>query len=126
MSIAGKSLEEFIAHANNGSVTGANKRRWHRLGQGLARTLALKMGLEDYDIRSCKGGPAVSGEIILHAEWIYIQFGISCFDGKTQFMYRTCKGMKDYTGGMNRYMDFDKLLDLDKVAAKLTECKGGE
>jgi hypothetical protein len=126
MSIAEKSLKEFIAHANNGSVTDANKDRWHRLGQGLARALALKMGLEDYSIRSCKGGPAVTGEIVLHADWIYIQFGISCFDGKTEFMYRTCKGLKDYTGGMNRWMAFDKLLDLDKVAAKIMECKGGE
>ena len=124
--IAEKSLKEFIAHANNGSVTGANKDRWHRLGQGLARTLAQKMGLEDFSIRSCKGGPAVTGEIVLHADWIYIQFGISCFGGDTQFMYRTCKGLKDYTGGMNRWMAFDKLLDLDKVAAKLMECKGGE
>jgi hypothetical protein len=84
--IAEKSLKEFVAHANNGSITGANKNRWHRLGQGLARTLAKKMGLENYDIRSCKGGPAVPGEIVLHADWIYIQFGISCFGGKTQFM----------------------------------------
>ena len=126
MAIAEKSLLEFIAHANNGSVTGANKERWHRLGRGLARTLAEKMGLEDVSICSCKGGPAVTGEIILHADWIYIQFGITCFGGETQFMYRTCEGMKDYTGGMNRWMSFDSLLDLDRVAGKLTECKGGE
>ena len=127
MAIAKTSLLEFIAHANNGSVTDANKERWHRLGRGLAKTLAEKMGMPkgSYKITSCKGGPAVSGEIVLHSDWLYVQFGISCFGGETQFMFRTCDGKWDFTGGMNRWMAFDKLADLNKVAAKLLECKGG-
>jgi hypothetical protein len=30
MAIAEKSLLEFVAHANNGSITGANKEVWRR------------------------------------------------------------------------------------------------
>ncbi len=41
----------------------------------------------------------------------------SCFGGAVEFMYRT-------HGGINRFMDFAELLDLDKVAEKLLECKG--
>ncbi len=125
MAIAKKSLLEFVAHANSGSITEDNKERWLRLGRGLAKTLAEKMGLRriDYRITSCKGRP--SGEIILHSNWVYIRFGISCFGGETRFLYRTCDGLWDFTGGINRFMEFDKLLDLDAVAAKLLECKGG-
>lgn len=126
MAIAKKSLQEFVAHANNGSITGANKERWHRLGRNLAKTLAEKMGLKNYRISSRKGGSGVSGEIILHSDWLYIQFGISCFGGETQFMYRLYDSQRVYTGGMNRWMAFDDLLDLDKAAAKIMECRGGE
>lgn len=118
--------KEFITYANNGLI--ADKEHWHRLGRSLARTLAAKLGMlkGTFDVRSCKGSSTVLGEIILHSDWLYIQFGISCFGGESQFMYRTCNGREDYTGGMNRWIAFDQLLDLDKVAKKLMECKGGE
>ena len=114
------SHEEFVTCANNGSIT--DKDHWHRLGRNLARTLAAKLGMPKgtFDVRSCKGSSTVPGEIILHSDWLYIRFGISCFGGKTQFMYRTCEG------GMNRWIAFNQLLDLDKAAKKIMECKGGE
>ncbi len=127
MAITEKSLKEFVDRANKGSIPDEKKGRWHRLGQGLAKTLAEKMGLSARDCRiiSRKGGPGCeSGEIILHADWVYIQFGISCFGGETRFTYRTCDGLWDFTGGINRFMEFDELLDLDKVAEKIMECRG--
>ncbi len=115
MAIAKKSLMEFIALT---AITRNNKERWHRLGHSLARTLAIKLGMPKgtFSTLSCRGGPA-PGEIILYSDWLYIRFGVSCFGGAVEFMYRT-------HGGINRFMDFAELLDLDKVAEKLLECKG--
>ncbi len=123
--IAERSLKEFVDRANSG-IVGEHKERWHRLGRSLAKTLAEKMGMpkDSYKIQSCKGSSASSGEITLHSDWVYIQFGITCFGGETRFMYRTCDGLWDFTGGINRFMEFSELLNLDKVAAKIMECKG--
>ena len=124
MAIAKKSLTEFVECANKKHIVGDYQERWHHLGRGLAKTLAEKMGIPrgSYRVTSCKGHPY--GEIIFHSDWLYIQFGLSCFGGETRFMYRTCDGLWDFTGGINRFMGFNELLDLDKVAEKLLECKG--
>lgn len=126
--IAAKSLREFVKTAQTVDLSynhGA-KERWHRLARQLAKALAAKLGLNkgEYDIRYNRGGIAVSGETYLHANDIYIQIDVSCFGPSRGFMYRSCKGQKDYTGGQNRWMQFDELLDLGKAAAKLAECRG--
>jgi hypothetical protein len=53
------------------------------------------------DIRTCKGGPAVSGEVVLHSGKWYIM--VSADMAHLGQMYRTCNGKKDYTGGANRW-----------------------
>lgn len=81
----------------------AEKRAFHAAGRATLRALAKAMGLNkgEYDIRSNMGGIAVSGEITLHTESVYVQIG-QFFSGR-EVMYRTCQGRKDYTGGENRY-----------------------
>ena len=59
------------------------------------------------------GGIAVSGEVTLHGEHIYIQLSQGSF--YKMFMYRHCNGRKDYSGGVNRWKDFSDLNDLDKA-----------
>jgi hypothetical protein len=92
---------------------GSIKYEFHRLGKKVLKEVAAKMGLTDgsFDIRSNKGGIAVSGEITLHGEHIYIQLYQGSFFKK--FVYRHCEGRKDYTGGINRWMDFSELIDMD-------------
>ena len=53
----------------------AAKRLFHSEGRSAMRRLADALGLCDgtYDIRSNKGGPAVSGEITLHGEEAWVQ-----------------------------------------------------
>jgi len=126
--IADKSLREFVETAKdaNLSYNHDGKERWHRLAKQVAKALAKKLGLRngEYDIRYNRGGIAVSGETYLHADWIYVQLDISCLGAHMGFMYRSCKGQTDYTGGQNRWMQWDELLDLDRAAAKLAECRG--
>lgn len=80
----------------------------------LACLSALREVAQELDLRTVKpyirynaGGIAVSGEVTLHDMLtpdvgVYIQ--ISMLFGKVNIMYRKVKGLKDYTGGINRYM----------------------
>lgn len=61
----------------------------------------LKLDPSTYDLRVNHGGIAVSGEVTLHSENLYISIEAGCFEGR--FMWRTCTGRKDYTGGINQW-----------------------
>ena len=77
------------------------KPEYHRLGRRVLKQLARDLDIPEgsYDIRSNKGGPAVSGEITLHSEHIYVTINSSSKYFKA--MFRSCKGRKDYTGSSN-------------------------
>lgn len=97
------------------------KKAFHRTAAKRLRALALLIGWDktEYDLRSNKAGIAVSGEITLHHERIYIQisqFTRSTADG---ILYRTCRGRRDYTGGHNNFADLALLDDLPTLAALL-------
>ena len=64
---------------------------------------ALNLPREAYDIRSNKGGVAVSGEITLHTENLYVQVCQPATGADTGILIRTCKGRKDFTGGPNNF-----------------------
>ncbi len=81
----------------------------------LARELGLPRG--STEIRSNKGGIAVSGEIILHHETLYLQVSQSSFGGG--ILYRSCKGRKDFCGGVNHFADVALLDDPPRLAALL-------
>ena len=80
-------------------------------GKMFAYWHAKAMGLEkgEFDLRSNKGGIAVSGEVTLHSDNAYIQVSQSM--GRANVLYRSCNGRKDYSGGQNQYVDVSKLLD---------------
>ena len=67
------------------------------------------MGLQkgEHEIRWNPGGIAVSGDHTLHTNWFYLALHDNCGFGK--FYFRTCKGMKDYTGGPNQNVPWVKL-----------------
>lgn len=87
-----------------------DKEEFLRMSRKLASMTAQELGLEkgSYDIRVNKAGPAVSGEVTLHGEEIYVQFGQGIFNG---FLCRSCKGRKDYVGGQNHFYRFEDLED---------------
>lgn len=102
------------------------KAEFLRESQRLAQILAVKLGLHEdqYDIRVNEGGIAVSGDVILHTENLYVNLSQSSLGPNQGFMYRSCKGRSDYTGGRNCWMNWEELNDLDKAAATLKQAIG--
>lgn len=75
--------------------------------RALADALCLKPN--QYSIRSNKAGPAVLGEVTLHADWVYVQVGGSYWT-VDRILVRSCQGQGDYTGGVNQYVPLDAVI----------------
>lgn len=71
-----------------------------------------------------QGRIAVSGEVTLHHDHVYVQvgqFGLSSGHG---ILIRACKGRKDYTGGPNHFLPLSKLDDIAALAAAIHAITG--
>lgn len=102
------------------------KSGWHeRVMQAmhnLAKALGYKKG--NYDVRSNKAGIAVSGEVTLHTDDIYVQVGQPSFGSWDRaILVRTCKGRKDYTGGPNNFFAVEMLGKSSEFAAHIERIK---
>ena len=99
----------------------ANKALFHRHGKALLKRIAEDMGYipGSYDLRSNMAGIAVSGEITLHTDDLYVQFSCSAFGSDLQIMYRRCQHRRDYTGLRNHFLPFGALCDYNKVLTAL-------
>lgn len=97
------------------------KAAFHRTAAARLRDLAVQMGWQkpDFDIRSNKAGIAVSGEITLHHERVYISVSQSRLGSETGILIRTCKGRKDYVGGRNTFEPLRLLDDIPALAARV-------
>jgi hypothetical protein len=112
-------LQKFIRLASTVNVAYKTdeKKMFHDRGAAVLRELAKRLEITGpYSIHHNQGGIAVSGEITLHSETLYIQFSQSALGFLTGFMYRRCEGLKDYTGGRNNWMKWEELADLDQAA----------
>lgn len=91
------------------------KRKFHSHAAAVLRSLARELGYEkgEFDLRHNQGGIAVSGEITLHSDTLYVQLA------QHGFMWRTCKSRRDYTGGMNHFEPWESLLDLPRLAQRM-------
>lgn len=98
---------------------------FHRAAARRLRELATELGLApgSYDIRSNKAGSAVSGEITLHHDHVYIQVSQPSSGPKDGFrtgvMIRTCEGRKDYHGGANNFVPLAALDQTEKLANRV-------
>ena len=101
------------------------KATFHRVGRNVMRLLAKELWLapKEFDVRSCLGGIAVSGEVILHADWIYVDLSQSCIGPGATVMYRTCQGRADYTGGRNNFTSVERLLNIPEFATTLNKLR---
>ena len=99
------------------------KRRFHSTARARLRKLAAALGFAPatYDLRSNQGGIAVSGEITLHHEHVYVQVSHPAFGGDTGILIRTCVGQRDYTGGPNHYAPLFLLDDIPALAARVRQ-----
>ena len=89
------------------------KKAFHRDGKKFLASLANGLGLNPgaYEIRSNTAGPAVSGEVTLHTDHLYVQLGEFSTRRGVSILYRSCKGRKDYTGGANNFCSCTELKD---------------
>lgn len=94
------------------------KRLFHSRARSQLRRIAAALGLEpgSYDLRSNQAGIAVSGEITLHGDHLYVQVSQSAMDHHSGVLFRTCKGRKDYVGGPNNFASLDLLNRPDELA----------
>jgi hypothetical protein len=88
------------------------KQRFHIASRVRLRRLAKTLGFrpKSFDLRSNLGGIAVSGEITLHHDDVYIQVCQPASGADSGILIRTCEGRRDYTGGRNHFAPL-RLLD---------------
>jgi len=120
----GSPIQGYPNYETGSEVQCKRKMDWLKTGKRLLKQLAKELELLEgsYDIRVNPAGPAVSGEAVLHGEWIYIDLGQSCLGRNFGFMWRTCKGRKDYTGNENHWSQWKMLLDIPKLACIIKQC----
>jgi hypothetical protein len=101
----------------------AAKLLFHSRARSQLRRVATALGLQpgDYDLRSNQGGIAVSGEITLHTDHIYVQASQSAMGHHSGVLFRNCKGRKDYSGGPNNFASLDLLNRPDELAHWIRE-----
>jgi hypothetical protein len=109
-----KSLEKF--NSVELEYNDSEKSAFHKAGKAMLKKLASELGFapKTFEVRSCMGGTACAGEVILHAENIYIQLFKGWNNEGLRFLIRSCKGRKDYCGGCNNYsgLDSNSVLDM--------------
>ena len=88
------------------------KQRFHTAARARLRQLAKTLGFppKSFDLRSNLGGIAVSGEITLHHDDVYVQVCQPATGADSGILIRTCEGRRDYTGGRNHFAPL-RLLD---------------
>ena len=97
------------------------KRRFHAVARARLRRLAAELGFPpaSFDLRSNQGGIAVSGEITLHHERVYVQVCQPATRADTGILIRTCEGRRDYTGGRNHFAPLSMLDDIPALVARV-------
>jgi len=101
----------------------ARKEKFHSIARRQLRKLANELGLcsKDYDLRTNKAGPAVSGETTLHTATLYVQISQG-FGGLGEILFRACDGRRDYTGRANHFAPAGALDDPKQFAQYLRDC----
>ena len=94
------------------------KRLFHSQARRRLLELAAALGLAPgaYDLRSNQGGIAVSGEVTLHADRLYVQVSQPATRADTGILFRSCEGRRDYVGGRNNFTSLDLLHRPEELA----------
>ena len=117
-----KSKPALVALARRGiGYDPEAKRAFHREARSALRVAARHLGLEpdQYDLRSNFAGPAVSGEITLHGEEVWVQLSLSALGPDNEIVYRRVRGRSDHLGDRNRRASVRDLLAPDSFAARI-------
>lgn len=112
----------LIALAHRGvAYDAAAKRLFHSDGRRALRRLAEALGLGEgcYEIRSNPGGVAVSGEITLHGDELWVQLSLDCRSPGREILYRRVRGRFDHVGDRNHWASLRDVLAPDRMAMRL-------
>ena len=101
------------------------KQQFHTHARRQLRKLATHLVFlaGDYDLRTNRAGIAVSGEITLHADRLYVQVSQPFGGFDSGVMFRTCKGRKDYVGGPNNFASLDLLHEPQELAFRIRNAR---
>lgn len=116
-------VRDIDAYSDAGSV---KKEAFLKNGKAWLKNLAGLLGMDSaqYDLRINRGGVAVSGEVTLYSDSLYVQLLESAVGaGGVHVLYRSCRGRKDYTGGANHWLAIAALREQGKLAKFISECK---
>jgi len=99
----------------------AAKHIFHREGRQAMHRLAEALDLEQgsYDVRSDKGGVAISGDITLHGEEVWVRLSLGYLGPNHEVAFRRVKGRKDHFGDRNRWASVNELLAPHRFADRL-------
>lgn len=120
------STQKLISFIQNNDICGdcvrldgflSNKRAFKKLATSFLRKMMKGNGWEG-EVRFYAGGPAVSGEAILHTDKVYVQISPGTMPS-LKVMYRTCNGRTDYSGGTNRFLRIEELPLLEEKIKNL-------
>jgi hypothetical protein len=105
------------------SYDNAAKRAFHSHARRQLKLLANALGLAPgtYDLRSNAGGIAVSGEVTMHADRVYVQACQPATGHDSGVLFRSCRGRWDYHGGPNNFASLDLLNRPDELACCIKE-----
>ena len=97
------------------------QQEFEKLSKAALRELAKQLPFVESKVSFNKGGIAVSGDAHLmgmfeNGTGLYITINAPWGGGNAMnFLYRTIKPMKDYTGGMNNYMSDSDIVNEEVV-----------
>lgn len=113
-------LVSLLSTPGSLSYNEENKEFFMRKGKALLKEVAQVMGLtpEQYEVRTNRGGIAVSGEVTLHADHVYFQLSQSVIGDAAQLV-RGCRNQKDYSGYANAFLPVSILKNVAKLAEVL-------
>lgn len=97
--------------------TAKEKEEFLSLCRSYSKMLVKELGLtsEQYRISTNRAGIAVSGDVHLHTDTLYVAFEQTCLGPDWGFMYRSVANCKDFTGGYNRWMKWENLINVKEV-----------
>lgn len=102
------------AYSDSGA---AAKDAFHRAGKAFLRKVAQELGLQpsDYRLSNNVAGIAVSGEVTLHSDDLYVQLHESCVGPSgVSVLFRGCDSRKDCCGHQNNFASMQRLADEDE------------
>jgi hypothetical protein len=104
------------------------KRRFHSTACARLRKLAaaLDFAPDTFDLRSNEAGIAVSGEITLHHDCVYVQVSQPAMGFDSGILMRTVEGRRDYTGGRNHFAPLSLLDEIPALAGRVRAVMAAE